>query len=516
MATGYAIKNNHYFDSVFLMQIASRLSEEPGIEQVAALMGTENNKGLLAEIGFEDAEILAADANDLILALIGESKSSVNDILENLDDWLTRKPSKVDKSEKRTLNDAITSLTNSNLAVISLPGEYVAKEAQNALEIGLNVFIFSSNVPVEDELFLKEEARERGLIVMGPDAGTSILAGAGIGFANVVRKGPIGVIGSTGTGIQEFTSLVHQSGAGISHAIGTGSRDLSDTIGGISTIIALEALEADPQTEIITLLSKPPGDKTISLIVERLNHSSKPVITCFLGLDKFPAGLDNSFSTANYLDKAAELAARAVIEKPNLDHSLDSKKIDAFITKEKEGKSPKQKYIRGLFAGGTFTYQAQQVMRDAGLAVYSNAPLDGMKQLTDPYRSEAHTLIDMGDELFTTGRPHPMIDSTLRRERILQEAKDPQVAVILLDFILGYNSSPDPVGDLSGAIGKAKQMVSQRGDTLSVVASVTGTELDPQNLEMQVAALEEKGVLVLPTSAQAALFTRSLALSLDS
>jgi len=234
MATGYTIKRNQYFDSVFLMQVAKRLSEEPGIEQVAALMGTEKNKGLLAEIGFENAELSSAAANDLIIALKGKSPSTIEVILENLDAWLFRKPVGVSKAVSRTLDEALARQPHANLAVVSLPGEYAAGEARRALERGLNVFLFSSNVPVEDELSLKQYARERGLIVMGPDCGTAIIAGVGIGFANVVRPGPIGVIGSTGTALQEFTSLVHQGGSGISHAIGTGSGDLSDAIGGIS------------------------------------------------------------------------------------------------------------------------------------------------------------------------------------------------------------------------------------------------------------------------------------------
>ena len=514
MATGYTIKRNQYFDSVFLMQVAKRLSEEPGIEQVAALMGTEKNKGLLAEIGFENAEISSAAANDLIIALKGKSPSTIEVILENLDAWLFRKPVGVSKAVSRTLDEALARQPHANLAVVSLPGEYAAREARRALERGLNVFLFSSNVPVEDELSLKQYARERGLIVMGPDCGTAIIAGVGIGFANVVRPGPIGVIGSTGTGLQEFTSLVHQGGSGISHAIGTGSGDLSDAIGGISTLSALEALEADPQTNVVAVLSKPPGAKTLPLLVERLNRCRKPVVACFLGIGKYPSENDIGFETARTLDEAATLATQLATGKPVVRTGVGSQEVQALVAKERAGMASEQKYIRGIFAGGTFCYQAQQVMREAGLVVYSNAPLDGMLSLADPLRSEAHTLVDMGAEMFTEGRPHPMIDATLRRERILAEAQHPQVAVLLLDFILGYNASPDPVGDLLETIAEAKLTASQRGGYLSVVASVCGTEGDPQNLQEQTRALEEGGVVVLPSSAQTALFSRTLALSL--
>ncbi|MCJ7667557.1 MAG: acyl-CoA synthetase FdrA [Anaerolineae bacterium] len=515
MATGYTISRNLYFDSVFLMQVAKRLSEEQGIEQVAALMGTEKNKRLLVGMGFEDAEILAAGPNDLIIALKGKSPSSLNAILDNADAWLLRKPSNLSKPGSRTLAEALVRQPHANLVVISVPGDYAASEARMALERGLNVFLFSDNVPVEDELSLKQYARERGLIVMGPDCGTAIIAGVGVGFSNIVRRGPIGVIGAMGTGLQEFTTLVHKGGSGISHAIGTGSRDLSDAIGGISTLSALEALEADPHTEVIALLSKPPGAKTLLLFVERLNRCSKPIVVCFLGIGKYPSEMDIRLARARTLDEAAALATQMATGRPVGRTGVGSQELQALVARERAGMTPEQKYIRGIFAGGTFCYQAQQVMRDAGLVVHSNSPLDGVLGLADPLRSVAHTLVDMGAEMFTQGRPHPMIDATLCRERILAEAEDPQVAVLLVDFILGYNASPDPVGDLLETIAKAKLAASQRGGFLSVAASVCGTEDDPQDLRKEIRTLGEAGVVVLPSSAQAALFSRTLVLSLQ-
>lgn len=514
MATGYTIRRNLYFDSVFLMQVAKRLSEEPEIEQVAALMGTEKNKRLLVGMGFEDAEILSAGPNDLIIALKGKSPSSVNAILDNVDAWLLRKPSSLDKSVSRTLDQALVRQPHTNLVVISVPGDHAASEARRALERGLNVFVFSGNVPIEDELSLKRYARERRLIVMGPDCGTAIIAGVGVGFSNIVRRGPIGVIGATGTGLQEFTTLVHQGGSGISHAIGTGTRDLWDAIGGLSTLSALEALEADPETVVIALLSKPPGAKTLGLLVERLNRCSKPVLACFLGIREYPPEMEISFATARTIDEVAALATQMATGKPPVRPCVGSQELEALVARERAGMTPEQKYIRGIFAGGTFCYQAQQVMRDAGLVVHSNAPLDGMVGLVDPLRSVEHTLVDMGAGIFTEGRPHPMIDATLRRDRILAEAQDPQVAVLLLDFILGYNASPDPVGDLLETIAKAKLTASQRGGFLSVAASVCGTDGDRQDFQEQTRALEEAGVVVLPSSAQAALFSRMLALRL--
>jgi succinyl-CoA synthetase alpha subunit len=515
MERGYAVRKNQYFDSVFLMQVAQRLGEQPGIEQALALMGTEENKRLLRTMGFEAPEVAAAGPNDLIIALEGTDASKVKEILGDLDIWLVRKPSRLSQPAVHTLDQGLEALPQANLVSISLPGRYAAREARRALERGLNVFLFSSNVAVEDELALKRYAWEHGLIVMGPDCGTALITGIGLGFANAVRRGPIGVIASMGTGLQEFTCLVHKGGSGISHAIGTGSRDLSDVIGGLSTFTALEALEADPQTEVIVLLSKPPGANTLPKLVKRLNQCRKPVIACLLGIREHPYPREIRFTTARTLDEAAALAVQLATGKPILSTAIDPQRLQALIVDQRAGMAPRQKYLRGIFAGGTFCYEAQQLMRDAGLVVYSNVPLEGMHSLPDPWRSEAHTLVDMGAEMFTQGRPHPMIDATLRRQRILAEAEDPEVAALLLDFILGYNSSPDPVGDLLEAITQAKLNARRRGGFLSIIASVCGTEEDPQDWQEQVRLLEESGVIVLPSNAQAALFARTLILELQ-
>jgi len=513
MPTGYVIRKNEYYDSVFLMRVARRLSEQPGVTQAAALMGTEKNKQLLAEIGVSGAEISVATPNDLILAIQADTLQTVTAVLGGVEEWLRQPQVSAKEAIYRTLEAALANQPKANLAVISVPGEYAAREARKALERGLNVFLFSSNVPLESELALKEYAREHGLIVMGPDCGTAIIGGVGIGFANVVRRGPIGVIGAAGTGMQEFTCLVHQAGSGISHAIGTGSRDLSDAIGGISALSALAALEGDAQTQVIAILSKPPGPRTLSRLLEQIGQCRKPVVTCFLGRTENLPGNNVRFQSARTLEDAAALAVQLATGKLPVFAGMSAADLAALMAREKAGMQPKQQYVRGIFAGGTFCYQAQQLMRDAGLVVYSNAPLEGKLRLPDPLRSVGHSLVDMGDELFTQGRPHPMIDPTQRRERILQEAGDAQVAVLLLDFILGYNASPDPAGDLAEAIAEAKRVVGQRGGYLSIVASVCGTEGDPQDIRRQADTLERMGVVVLASSAQAATFALRLAAS---
>jgi FdrA protein len=510
MITGCVIRKNEYHDSVFLMRVARRISEQKGVLQAAALMGTEKNKVLLAEIGIGGKEVETAAAGDLIIAVQAEDAEILSAMLGNVEGWLRPSPDRPGAIPVRTLEEALGRQPHSNLAVISIPGQYAAREARRALERGLNVFLFSDHVPVKDELAMKECAREKGLMVMGPDCGTAIIGGKGIGFANAVRRGPIGVIGASGTGIQEFTTLVHHAGSGISHALGTGSRDLSDEIGGISALSALAALESDPQTKVIALISKPPGKKTLARLLPRLQSCSKPLVACFLSSGKRIQAEKASYQMVRTLDEAAAAALQLATGREKSAFPAEPLDFQALLQKERSGIRAPQRLLRGIFAGGTFCYQAQQILRDAGVSAYSNAPLEGNQKLPDSSRSLEHTLVDMGADEFTSGRPHPMIDSSLRRERILQEAEDPEVAVILLDFILGFNASPDPAGDLAAAITRAKAGAKEKGGFLSVVASVCGTEGDSQDFVRQVKKLEEAGAVVFPSSARAAQFCAEL------
>ena len=504
MATGYVVRENRYYDSVFLMQVAQRISDEPDVDEVAALMGTVNNKQLLADIGFEDPSIRAATPSDLVIAIRAADQDTVERILVNVERWLARPEMVAGRRAVRTLDQALESQPQTNLVVISVPGTYAPRETRQALERGRNVFLFSSNVSVEDELRLKQLAHERGLILMGPDCGTAIIGGRGIGFANVVRSGPIGAIGAAGTGLQEFTSLVHQLGSGVSHAIGTGGRDLSDSVGGLTTLDALSQFEADPSTKVIALVSKPPGPATLAQLREILSRASKPVVACFLGLESNVDVQIGSLHLARTIDEAAEIATRLATGADPKVSSLGPTNAEHRLEAERVKLGREQKFVRGVFAGGTLCYQAQQVMRDLGLAVSSNAPLAGMAALDDPNDSRGHTLVDMGDDLFTRSRPHPMIDATLRNERILKEASDPEASVLLLDFVLGYNASSDPVGDMLGAINEAKSIAEDDGRHLSVVASICGTDDDPQDRKSQIELLESAGILVFPSNAQAA------------
>jgi succinyl-CoA synthetase alpha subunit len=509
MITEFVIRKNEYHDSSFLMRVAKRISGQRGILQVAALMGTEKNKALLEKIGFQGAAVAAATPNDLILAIRADNGDNLAAVLENMDQWLHPESEASETSSVRTLDEAFARQPNSNLAVISVPGEYAHREAMKALERGLNVFLFRDNVPIEPERSLKEYARERGLIVMGPDCGTALIRGVGVGFANAVRRGPIGVIGASGTGLQEFTTLVHHAGAGISHAIGIGSRDLSDAIGGISLFSAMDALAADSETQVVAILSKPPGPQTLAKLLLQLARYSKPVVGLFLGLKRLP-GENIPFRIARTLDDAAAVAVHLATGRLPARAAGIPFDMETHLHQEQEGKTKDQRYVRGLFAGGTFSYQAQQIFQDAGIFVYSNNPIEGNRALSDPFRSVEHTVVDMGADEFTAGRPHPMIDSRFRCERIMAEAQDPQVAILLLDVILGYNAAPDPAGDLAPSIIKARRHSEERGAHLTVIVSVCGTEEDPQHLTQQVERLKEAGATVFLSASEAALFAAKL------
>lgn len=505
--TAATLRRNQYFDSVFLMRLASRLQQQPEIEQAGAVMGTPANKELLAEAGFRAAEIDEAGPNDLVVTVRAADAAVAGAALAKLDELLAASYQVARADSVRSLDEALHTLPEANVALISVPGEHAAREARLALERGLNVFLFSDNVPLDSELELKRLARERGLLVMGPDCGTAIVKGVGLGFANAVRRGPIGVVGASGTGIQEVTTLVHRGGSGISHALGTGSRDASDEVGGTSTLTALEALEEDAQTQVIALVSKPPGEDTLRHLKAAIDGCTKPVVSCFLGVEPRLASPEPGSPAVATLDEAARVAVRLATG-----HSPEAEAADLepLLDRERSRRGGHQRYVRGLFAGGSFCYQAQLVLSRAGLEVRSNAPLQPWLQLADPRRSKGHSAVDMGADDFTRGRPHPMIDARQRQERILAEADDPETAVLLLDFILGYGSSSEPVGDLAPALAEARRRVEGRGDHLSVVASVCGTDGDPQDLGRQTELLRELGAVVLPSQAQAADFAARL------
>jgi FdrA protein len=491
MSAYVRILESRYVDSVVLMRLAQRLAALGGVEDAAAMMGTEANTTLLREGGFLTGAT-PAKADDLIVAIKASGEGAAAAALARVEELLqgTDGGASLQLASARSLEQALELRSDLNLAAISVPGEYAGTEARRALEQGLHVFLFSSNVELADEIDLKRVAAERGLLCMGPDCGTAIIAGKGLGFANAVRRGPVGVVGASGSGVQAVTSLLDQLGVGVSHAIGCGGRDLSASVGAATMRAGLDVLLEDAETEAILLLAKPPAPRVADLLRARVAAASKPIVRCFLGDPAGPITLDD----AAY--EAAEAAGSGVAARPE--------PLAEDVVRDLRARlRPEQRFVRGLYAGGTLGYEAQLLLGKAGLDVSSNAPLPGGRRLRNSSRSESHTVLDLGSEELTRGRPHPIIDSRTRRARLLQEADDPTVAVVLLDVVLGYGAARDPAGDLADAIVDARERARARGHELVVLAYVCGTAADPQGLVAQQDRLREAGALVLPTNSAA-------------
>jgi FdrA protein len=497
------IKKSEYHDSVTLMLVARELTKFPGVIDVGVIMGTEANKALLKESGLLTSEAQAANPNDLVIAVSAED-TAVDAALLEAERLLKQKRSSDEGAEfrPRTLRGAVKMNPNANVAVISVAGRYAADEAWDALRRGLHVLLFSDNVSLEDEIALKQYARDHGLLLMGPGAGTAILNGKALGFANVVPRGSVGIVSAAGTGLQEVSTLLAKYGVGITQGIGTGGRDLKEEVGGIMMLECLKALQADPGTKVIALVSKPPSPGVAEAIFIQVDQSTKPTVIGFMGGTYLRTVHHGLFATT--LQETALFAAEAAGANIDVAAAIarEEKELQAQAQALRTSLKPAQKYLRGLFSGGTLCYEAQVIWRDRlSDPVSSNAPLQHDHQLVDSLHSVKHTCVDLGEEEFTVGRPHPMLDNDLRIRRLLQEARDPAVAVIMLDVVIGYGTHPYPASELGPVIRQAKQSADRE---LIVVASVTGTEQDPQRLSAQVAALKAAGAIVCDSNAAAA------------
>lgn len=479
------VRHAFYLDSVALMRLSRTIGGMPGVAEAALMMATPANKRILADAGLLRSEGEAAGGGDLVIAVRARDRAGAEAALNEADDWLDRRRRRDGGGGARrpsSLRTALKAAPDSNLALISVPGEFAAAEARKALAAGLNVMLFSDNVPLADERALKREGQRRGRLVMGPDCGTAILGGVPLAFANRVPPGDIGIVGASGTGIQEIACLIARGG-GISHAIGVGGRDLSDEIGGIGTLMALDALDRDPGTRHVVLVSKPPSASVAAAVARRIAKSDKRFTVCFIGA----SGLDlpPNARPASTLKAAAEHALGGT----DLGAGFDPRTIARPLP-------PDRRAVRGLFSGGTLCAEAQLVFAAAGEPVASNVPIPGALGLADG--AAAHRLLDLGDDAYTRGRPHPMLDPAVRADALRAELADPAVGIVLLDVVIGTGAHPDPAGALADVVAAAP------GRRPVLIASVTGTDQDPQNRAAQVARLQAAGVLVAPSNADAA------------
>ena len=498
------IKKGEYFDSVTLMLVARDASKIDGVIDATIVMGTAQNKSILEMSEMLLDEFKNASDNDLIIAVKAKNEAAAVSGLKSTQDLLERSRQKTTDSSEympKSIEGAFKVLPGANMVIISVAGKYAAEEAMKALQHDLHVMIFSDNVPKDKTLEIKKLGREKGLLVMGPDCGTAIINGAPLGFANVVNRGDIGIVSAAGTGLQEVSSIISNEGGGISQGIGTGGIDMKIDFGGLSFLTGLEALIADPQTKIITLISKPPHPEVLARIGEVLKTNKKPVVAAFLGAD--PVLVRNIGAIpASSLEEAAllsvSLSKDVSMEQFNKEIEEGENKLKELAKGLAKQLQPEQKYLRGLFQGGTLAYETQVILKDMIGDINSNVPLDPKLKLADSWRSVGHTVVDLGEDEFTVGRPHPQIDFSLRNKRILEEARDKSVAIIYLDVVIGHGTNLNPGEELAPVIAEAKKV----GNSL-IIVSVTGTDRDPQNKSKIVKMYKDAGAVVLERNASA-------------
>ena len=483
-ATCSEIRRGAYFDSVVLMQLQRSLSQLPGVHDAGVVMATEANRDLLAESNLLTADAAAAGPDDLLIAVRAGDEEQARSALAQVDTLLKQRRSQAAQQFRpRSLASAVKALPAASWVLVSVPGRYAAGVARDALELGRHVFLYSDNVSVEDEVSLKKSAREKGLLVMGPDCGTAIVNGVGLGFANRTRRGSVGLIAASGTGLQAISSHVHHLGGGISQAIGTGGRDLSPEVGGATTLQALELLGRDDQTGVLVLVSKPPAADVATSVLQRARDLRKPVVVYFMGHPVTMRSAGNTYFALNLLD-AAQLAVSL-----GAGEQIGNEDAPPFA-------SLANGYVRGLFSGGSLAYEMMLALQSFVSPLYSNVPLHDAQRIVNPLRSRAHTILDLGADEFTQGRLHPMMDNTLRIRRLQQEAAEPDVGLIVLDVVLGEGSHHDPASELAPEIAQAIA-----AHNVEVAVLIVGTDDDPQNIAHQRSHFEEAGARLFENTA---------------
>lgn len=502
--------SNKYYDSVMLMKLAGELGRSDGVGQLTVGMGTPLNKDTMNDLGLLLREGQEAGPNDLVIAVEAES-DTVAEELRNTYLSRLKETRGTGKNEFASLDIMGRYVKDRNLAVISLAGNFAGVEAKKALCMGMNVFMFSDNVPIEREIELKEYARDHGLLMMGPDCGLSFINGVAVGLCSKVRRGRIGIAAACGSGMQEVMNIVHRSGYGISQAIGVGGRDLQDAVGGITMLQSIDILESDTQTAVIVLISKPPQPKTIVKILARVRACKKPVVLQLINADLKELDLGNAVVSATFEETAniaIALSEGRSYSSPGEDQKYES--VVELARKEAEKMSRGQRYLRGIYCGGSLAEETLTLAQSKLGHIYGNIAFSKEYILADPNVSVKDCVIDIGAEEFTIGRPHVAIDPAPRIDRFLQEARDPETAVILMDFLLGYALCEDPAGMMTDAIKRGKAEAEAQGRHLCVIASICGSDLDPQNFDIQKKKLEDCGVIVMENNGAASRLASSV------
>lgn len=487
------VYKNQYQDSVRLMSISREAAKLDGVSKVLALLGTVSNKDVIARLGLKDPAVDAATASDLMICIEAKDDAAVKAALDNVQAHLKTKAggSKAEELKPATIEEAADRLEDANFCMISLPGPMAKLDVLSAINRGLNVMLFSDNITIEDEIELKKKAIEKGLLMMGPDCGTAIIAGVPLALANVVRRGDIGIVAASGTGIQEVTCLIDRFGGGITHALGCGGRDLRKQVGGLEMRFGIKKLAATPGNKTLLLLSKPGDPAVLNAVLDEARATGLRTVTCLIG------GKPDELNTEGIIfTSTLEEAAFAALGKP-VPELVFPKALDDRIAKL----DSQRKYMRGLFSGGTLCYESLVILDDK-FDIESNVPLRKELFLEAPTKGKKHCCVDLGEDEFTRGIPHPIIDTGLRGQRLEEDMRDPTCRVIMMDIVLGFGADPDPASKFAAIINRVRKDLPDGGPI--IVCSVCGTDADPQSCAQQEKTLEDAGCFVFPTNAQAA------------
>ena len=482
------VKKGSYHDSVVLMLLTNHISAMQGVNKVSIMMATPANKDIFKQSGLDTEELLAAGANDMVVVADIDNENTMNIIENEIDAYFKKQNTQNQQTESvKSWDKALEKMPNADMAVISIAGAYAALEANRALDESMNVFMFSDNVTIEDEKKLKQKAHEKGLVVMGPDCGTGIIQSVPIAFTNKVNSGKIGIIGASGTGIQELTTIIDRLGEGVKNAIGTGGRDLSSEIGGITMMDTINAMEQDDSIKVMIVISKPPAKAVREMISNRLSAFKKPVVTLFLG--EKPEYHEQGFYHAYTLDEAARLAVNFV-----RNEDINTCVVSAETPENAFDKS-ENKTIKAYYSGGTLAGEAAMLIKDA-------LNLDTPPEKAEGFmlKHGGHIVVDLGDDVYTQGKPHPMIDPAKRIECMQEAIDDKSTGVILFDIMLGYGSHEDMAGALLPTINELKQKAENEGRKLFFIATVCGTRHDYQGYDEAVNKLKNAGVIVCETN----------------
>lgn len=506
MSVFVEIEKGKYIDSLETLYASSVLMDQEGITAGFVGVGTAPFKDTVISSGLNSPDLDSATGNDLVIIADCSNKAAFDTAVAAVLASFEVEASVQAEESFVSTKAAVQKHPEINLCSVSVPGEYAYGEVKKALNAGLHCVVFSNNVPLEQERGMKLLAREKGLLCMGPDCGVANINGAALVLSSINNRGPFGIVGASGTGIQHVAAILHEAGSGVSQTIGTGGNDCKDAVGGIMMLMGIDAMEADPETRYLALISRKPGDTVLPKLLERIKTCKKPVVALFMGCDRAQVEASGAIYASSLDDCAIQCLKLIGTHYP----LATEDELVTLAAEEVKKYAPEQKYLRGLYTGGTYMDEAANAMIPRIGTIWSNCPIQPEWKLEDSYVSRENACVDYGEEEFTLGRPHPAIDPSIRKPAILREAMDPEVAVILLDFILTPPGHMDPTGFVIDDIKMAQQMAESEGRHITFIASVLGTTADFQDKNKQERQLRDAGVIVCQTNYRAAVLASEI------